>query len=65
MFSVADDATLFACDNGLNSFIKSLKHDRLLTAEWLENFNMKLNQDTYNLSMYEYKHENFSAQIAE
>ena len=61
----ADDTTLFACDEDLNSLIKRLEHDRLLAIEWFQNNNMKLNQDKCHLLVFAHKHENVSDQIGD
>ena len=60
-----DDTTFFACDEHLNSLIKRLGHDSLLAIEWLQNNNMKLNQDKCHLLVSGYKHENVCAQIGD
>ena len=61
----ADDTTVFACDENLNSLIKRLEHDSLLAIEWFQNNNMKLNQDKCHLLVSGYKHENVWAQIGD
>ena len=59
----ADDTTFFACDENLNSLIKRLEHDSLLSIEWFQNNNIKLNQEKCQLLVSGYKHENVWAQI--
>ena len=41
----ANDKTFHACDKDLNYLINRLEHDSLLSIEWFENNNIKLNQD--------------------
>ena len=59
----ADDTTFFACDENLNSLIKRLEHDSLLSIEWFQNNNIKLNQEKCQLLVSGYKYENVWAQI--
>ena len=61
----ADDTTFLGCDENLTSLIKRLEHVSLLTIEWFQNNNMKLNQDKCHLLVSGYKHENVWAQIGD
>ena len=54
----ADDTTLHACDNDLNSLIKRLEHDAFLTTEWFETNNMKLKRGKCYLLVSGDKYEN-------
>ena len=61
----ADDTTLCASDKVLNYLIKRLEHDSLLAVEWLQNNNMKLNQNKYRLLVSGCTHENVWVQIGD
>ena len=41
----------------LNFLINRLEHDSLLTIEWFENINMKLNQDECHVIVSGHKYE--------
>ena len=58
-----DDTTFFASYMDLNSLIKRLEHNSFLAIEWLENNNMKLNEDKCNFLVSGYKKENVWAHI--
>ena len=59
----ADDTTLYSCDVELNSVIRNLEHDSLLTIEWFEANYMKLNADKCHLIVAGNKHESIWAKI--
>ena len=61
----ADGTTFFVCDEDLNSLIKRLEHDSLLSIEWFQNNNVKLNQDKCHLLVSGYNHRNVWAQIGD
>ena len=50
-----DDTTFFASYMDLTSLVKRLKHDSFLAIEWLENNNMKLNEDKCHFLVSAYK----------
>ena len=64
LVNFADGRTFYACNMDLNTLIKRLKHDSFLPIEWLENSNMKLNQDKCHLLVSGYKNENAFAHRA-
>ena len=59
----SDDTSLYACDLEFNFWIKRCEHDSLPGIEWIENNNMKLNQDKCHLLVCGHKNENFAAHI--
>ena len=61
----ADDTTLHACDQDLNSLLQRLEHDALLAIEWFENNGMKLNADKCHLIIAGYKHQCHWAMVGE
>ena len=54
----ADDTTLYACDQSLESVLLRLEHDCLLAIEWFDNNYMKLNSDKCHLLIAGFKHQN-------
>ena len=60
---VSQGSADFARDKDLNSLIKRLEYISLLTIEWFQNNNMKLNQGKCHLQVSCYKHENVWAQV--
>ena len=53
----ADDTTLYACDQDIETVIRNLEHDSLLVMEWFEWNYMKLNADKCHLLISGHKHE--------
>ena len=53
----ADDTTLYACDQDLESVLQRLEHDSLLAVEWFENNHRKLNGDKCHLLISGFKHQ--------
>ena len=51
----ADDISIHACDESLESLILKLEHDSLLTIEWFDSNCMKLNPDKCHLLLSGYK----------
>ena len=58
-----DETTFYACDMGLDSWIKRLEYDSFLAIEWFENNNMKLNQDKCRFLVSGYENEYVWANI--
>ena len=58
-----DDTSLHACDMEFDFLIKRWEHESLPSIEWIENNNMKLNQDKCHLLVFGYKNENFVAHL--
>ena len=54
----ADDTTLYACDQELESVLLRLEHDCLLAIEWFDSNFMKLNRDKCHLLIAGFKHQN-------
>ena len=48
----ADDTTIHACDNNVESIIETLESDALKIAEWFPNNCMKLNEDKCHLMVF-------------
>ena len=53
----ADDTTLYACDQNLESVLRRLEHDSALAIEWFESNYMKLNADKCHLLISGFKHQ--------
>ena len=48
----ADDTTIYACDNNVESIIETLESDALKIAERFPNNCMKLNEDKCHLMIF-------------
>ena len=59
----ADDTTLYACDEDVNSLINRLEHESYLAIEWFEINSMKLNQDKCHLLFSGFKFKNVWAKL--
>ena len=57
MCNYADDTTLYACDQDLESVLQRLEHDSLLAIEWFENNYMKLNGDKCHLLISGFRYQ--------
>ena len=49
VYNFDDDITFYACNKDLSSLINRFELDSLLTIEWLQNNQMKLNQEKCHL----------------
>ena len=59
----ADDTTIYACDNNVESIIETLESDALKIAEWFPNNCMKLNEDKCHLMIFGDKSNDISLNI--
>ena len=59
----ADDTTIYACDNNVESIIETLEGDALKIAEWFPNNCMKLNEDKCHLMVFGDKSNDISLNI--
>ena len=59
----ADDTTIYACDNIVESIIETLESDALKIAEWFLNNCMKLNEDKCHLMIFGDKSNDISLNI--
>ena len=53
----ADDTTIYACDQELETVLNCLEHDTLIAIEWFDNNYMKLNSDKCHLLISGFKHQ--------
>ena len=53
----ADDTTIYACDQDLETVLKRLEHDTLISIEWFDSNYMKLNSDKCHLLISGFKHQ--------
>ena len=53
----ADDTTIYACDQNLETVLNRLEHDTLISIEWFDSNYMKLNSDKCHLLISGFKHQ--------
>ena len=61
----ADDTTLYACNQDLESVLQRLEHDSLLAIEWFESNFMKLNADKCHLLISGFRHQSHWCKIGD
>ena len=63
IFNYADDTTIYACNNNIESIIVTLESDALKIVEWFPNNCMKLNEDKGHLIIFGDKSNDTSLSI--